>query len=376
LGGLLPSSFRALRSAFRAGALSLALAVSLAPVTFAQQWRTFAGGFSSRWNTIGHHGHDQNLCASGDCDADDFGRANLDDSIGFRAGRERDFFSAGALRIVGGADASVNHTEYNRSQRDFSVVSVAMFAGADLEIAGVRIGARYGAGGYATTTAEQSGAIRFIDVDATIPLRRGAGVRIARRTFEMTRMGTGPSRDISIAFVTSADARGESNWEFGTATGTTIPGAGAGGDRKLRSTSLNRMSVLRTFRNVQFELSWSSTAHESSVPSVFRGYGGNFRSKTIEGYGLGVAQSRALTRALSLRWSGGLELADWRDDHKLLTRDGNELVAGVELALTASAGLRLQLQPRLAIESSLQKVYWRALDLGELRWTTGIVLTR
>jgi hypothetical protein len=340
------------------------------------QWRTFAGGFSSRWNTIGHHGHDQNLCASGDCDADDFGRANLDDSIGFRAGRERDFFSASALHIAGGADASVNHTEYNRSQRDFSVVSIAMFAGADVEIAGVRIGARYGAGGYATTTAEQSGAIRFLDVGATIPLRRGAGVRIARRTFEMTRMGTGPSRDLSIAFVTSGDARGESNWEFGTATGTTIPGAGAGGDRKLRSTSLNRMSVLRTFRNVQFELSWSSTAHESSVPSVFRGYDGNFRSKTIEGYGLAVAQSRTLTRALSLRWSGGLELADWRDDHKLLTRDGKELVAGVELALTASAGLRLQLQPRLAIQSSLQKVYWRALDLGELRWTTGIVITR
>lgn len=340
------------------------------------QWRTFAGGFSSRWNTLGHHGHDQASCASGDCDADDFGRANLDDSIGFRAGRERDFFSAGVLRIVGGADASLNHTEYNRSQRDFSVVSLAMFAGADLELAGVRVGARYGAGGYMTSTAEQSGAIRFLDVGATIPLRRGAGVRIARRTFEMTRVGVRPSRDISITFVTSGDARGASNWEFATATGTTIPGAGAGGDRKLRSTSLNRTSVLRTFRNMQFELSWSSTAHESSVPSVFRGYDGNFRSKTIEGYGLGVAQSRPLTRALSLRYGGGIELADWRDDHNLLTRDGKALVAGIELALTASAALRVQLQPHLAIESSLQKVYWRTIDLGELRWTTGIVLTR
>jgi len=338
------------------------------------QWRTFAGGFSSRWNTIGHHGHDQ-FCAH-DCDAVDFGRANLDDSIGFRAGRERDFFSAGALRIVGGADASVNHTEYNSSQRDFSVLSVAVFAGADLDLAGFRIGARYGAGGYATTTEEQAGAIRFLEISATIPLRRGAGVRVARRTFEMTRMGTGPSRDVSIAFVTSGDARGGSNWEFGTSTGTTMPGAGFGGDRKLRSTSLNRTSVLRTFRRVQFELSWSSTAHESSLPSVFRGYDGNFRSKTIEGYGLGVAQSHALTRALSLRWSGGVEVADWRDDHKLLTRDGKELVAGVELALAASAGIRLQLQPRLAIESSLQQLYWRALDLGELRWTTGIVITR
>ncbi len=324
----------------------------------AQTLRTFAGGTSTRWNTIGHHGHDQAaICITDECDADDFARANLDDSIGFRAGIERDLWSAGALHLVGGSDVSIGHTEYNLSQRDFSIVSATAFGGADVQLGGVRIGARYGAGGYATTNAQQSGLIRYLELAAT-----AGPVRIARRDF-------GRMRDISIMLV-SSDAT--PRWEFSAATGTTMPGAGAGGDRKLRSTALNRMTATRG----HFELSWTSTAHESSEPSIFRGYDGNFRSKTINGYGLAFTRSHAWTDALSMRWSGGVEVADWRDEHRLLTRNGEELVAGVELALTAGAAVRLRLQPRLAFETSLQKLYWRGIDLGELRWTAGIVLTR
>ena len=357
-------------------ALWVAMACCFAVTVQAETWRTFAGGFSSRWNTVGHHGHDHNSCI-GDCDADDFGRGNLDDSIGFRGGLERDFWSAGALHLVGGGDASVHHTEYNSSQRDFSVVSASVFGGADVEIAGVRIGARYGAGGYGTTTTEYSGALRFLDTGVTLPMGGGAGVRIARRTFQMSKMASAPSRDISVMLVTTGEERGPSPWEFTTATGTSMPGAGYGGDRKLRSTSLNRTAALRTFqkRDLQLEISWTSTAHESKLPSIFRGYDGNFRSKTIEGYGFALARSHPLTSALSMRWSGGVEVADWRDEHRLLTRNGKELVAGVELGITAGAAVRFQLQRHLAIESSLQSIYWSKIDLGELRWTAGIVLT-
>lgn len=345
----------------------------------AASWRTFAGSFGSRWNTLGHHGHDQPLCdAAAGCDGIDFARANLDDSIGFRVGRERDFFESGPLRLVGGADASVSHTEYNLSQRDFSLVSAALFAGTDIEIGGVRIGARYGGGAYTATATEHRGLMRFLDLTAGFPLGRGAAVRIGRRNFALSRMEAAPSRDISVMIVTDGVTPGESNWEFTAATGTAMPGAGAGGDRKLRSTALNRTAALRTLRQPdwQLEVSWTSTAHESSIPSTFRGYDGNFRSKTIESYGVGLSRLHPLSRRLFVRLSGGVEIADWRDEHRLLTRDGAELVAGVELAVAAGASLRLQLQPRLAIESSLQKTYWRTLDLGEARWTMGIVLTR
>src|ERR1051325_1701073 len=317
--------------------------------------RTYAGGTSARWNTVGHHGHDQSGCVA-ECDAEDFARGNLDDSIGFRAGIERDLWTSGMFHLVGGTDVSVGHTEYNMSQRDFSIVSTALFSGADVQLGGVRIGARYGAGGYATTNAEQSGLLRYLELAVT-----AGSVRVARRDY-------GRMRDFSIMLV-SGDAA--SRWELAAATGTTMRGAGLGGDRKLRSTSLNRMSATRG----SLEMSWTSTAHESSVPSVFRGYGGNFRSKTINGYALAFTRTHKWTNAMSLRWSGGVEVADWRDEHQLLTRNGEELKAGVELAMTAGAAVRVRLQPRLAFETSLEKLYWRGIDLGELRWTAGIVLT-
>src|SRR5438034_4660018 len=81
------------------------------------QSRTYAGIFNSRWRTVGFHGHDQPACSPfrrihfpggsfGDffdpCDHADFARGNLDNSIGFRLGRERDFLTVGPLSLVGG----------------------------------------------------------------------------------------------------------------------------------------------------------------------------------------------------------------------------------------------------------------------------------
>lgn len=358
----------------------------------ADPWRTWAGGFTSRWNTLGHHGHDQPGCgeetgrrtggAAGidkpDCDATDFARANLDDSIGFRAGAERDLWTRGPLHLVGGADAGVSHTEFNLSQRDFSLLSGSLFSGVDLEIARFRLGARYGIGAFATTTNHQLGAMHFTELSATLPLRGGAAVRVSRRNFRLSQMHSARSRDLSVVLVSDGSESGRSSWEFSATTGTTHPGLGMGSDRELRGTAMNRMTAARRlpWRGLDLEMSWSSTAHESSVPSIFLGYDGNFRSRTIDGYGVAVAQAIPFGDVLSVRWSAGVELADWRDEHRLLTRDSAELVAGIEAALTAGVTARLQLQPHLAIQTSLHHVYWRAIDLGEVRWTTGIVLTR
>ena len=358
----------------------------------ADPWRTYAGGFTSRWSTIGHHGHDQPSCrdaadhpevyatviAAANCDAVDFARGNLDDSIGFRAGRERDFLTLGPLHLVGGGDAGVSHTEYNLSQRNFSLISGALFAGADFRIARFGLGARYGNGAFSTTANRQLGGMRFTELTATVPLRRGAAIRVARRNFTLSSMHAAPSRDVSVTLVADGSAGGRSAWEFGAVTGTTWPGAGVGSDRGLSPAAVNRMTAARSlpWYDVDVETSWSSTAHESSLPSKFLGYEGNFRSKTIEGYGVAVSRTFPLTRSLAVRGSAGVEVADWRDEHRLLTRNAEELVAGVEAGLSGAVALRVQIQPQLALETSLQKVYWRSLDLGEVRWTTGIVVTR
>lgn len=363
-----------------------------ATAAHAESWRIYAGGFGSRWNTLGHHGHDQPLCApprqeprpgvildgTPDCDADDFSRANLDDSIGFRAGVERELWRLGALRVIGGADASTSRTEYNLSQRDFSLFSAAAFAGAEVDLYGVRLGARHGRGGYATTHARR-GWLRFDELSATVSLWPGAAVRVSRRESTLEAMPHHrPLRELAVSLVGTGAAAGERRWELLAATGVTLPGAGLGGDRKLGPGAVNRMSVLSApwRRDLQLELSWTSSGHESSVPSVFRGYDGNFRSKTIEGYGVALARTFPLTRRLSARVAGGLEVADWRDEHRLLTRNGEELVAGLEVAAVARVALRAQLRPRLAIESNVDKIYWRSIDMSEVRCTAGIVLTR
>ncbi|HEX8173311.1 MAG TPA: hypothetical protein VF824_22445 [Thermoanaerobaculia bacterium] len=385
--------------------LFLAALLACAALAHASEWRTFSGGFTSRWKTVGPHGHDQPYCAEHptltyfpngailaevpSCNPADFARGNLDDSIGFRAGRERDVLALGPLRLVGGAEASVSYTEYNITQNDVALLSGALAAGADLTVRGVRIGARYGAGPFVTTDAQELGILRYAETTITLPLRNGAAVRISRRDSDaLRRWGEVASpeenrrspaaREISVLLVASPETRGSSLWEFGTATGTTAPGLGVGSARSLRHTAFTRANASRQLQwhDLQLDLSWSSTAHESALPSTFRGYDNNFRSKTINGFGIGAARSRALFGRGTLRYGGGIELADWRDEHKLLTRNGEELVAGVEVGVTASVAARFPLGPHLAFESLLQKVYWPQLDLGEARLAFGLTLTR
>ena len=205
-----------------------------------------------------------------------------------------DFFRAGAWRLVGGGDASISHTEYNSSQRDFSLVSAALFAGADLEIAGVRVGARYGGGAYATTTADESGVIRSRARRDRAPSPRRRDADLATQ-LALTRMDAAPSRDISVTFVTTGEGAAESNWEFSAATGTTTPGAGAGGDRKLRSAAFNRTAASRAIGNhdLLLEVSWTSTAHESSLPSTSAATTATFAARPSKGT---ASRSRAHSR--------------------------------------------------------------------------------
>lgn len=110
----------------------------------------------------------------------------------------------------------------------------------------------------------------------------------------------------------------------------------------LRKAAFTRFSAFGDlpWHDLQLEVAWNSSAHESMRPTTFRGFGGNFRSKTIDGFSLSVSRTRPLIDRVSLRYSRGIEAADWRDEHQLLMRDGKELRAGIETALTTAIALR------------------------------------
>ena len=149
----------------------------LAPLFADAQTRTYAGGFNTRWNTTGWHGHDQDLCpeaATGGpeaCNDADYRNANLDNSIGFRFGHERDWFDRGPFKFLAGVEGSFTDSEYNLSQDHIAFFSASAIAGIDYEILTTRIGGRFGAGPFITTDG-RSGPQAFAELTATVPIRR------------------------------------------------------------------------------------------------------------------------------------------------------------------------------------------------------------
>ncbi len=344
----------------------------LACVPFADaQTRTYAGGFSTRWNTTGWHGHDQDLCpeaATGGpqaCNDDDYRNANLDNSIGFRFGHERDWFDRGPLKFLAGVEGSFTDSEYNLSQDHIAFFSASAIAGIDYEISAARLGGRFGAGPFITTDG-RSGAQAFAELTATVPVRRGAGLRFGHRFVghldPAIRRG-----ETSVLVVASPGITGTSRWEFAASAGTSTPDS-----LNLRTAAFQRMAAMYLVgRDLQLQASWTATAHESTILTTFMGYPGNERGKTIESFGLALRNRHALTDALSLYYSGGMELADWADEHQLLP-----VVAGTEYAFAGAASLRFGVAPHAAIEGGVEGIIWSGLDMNEIRWGIGLVLTR
>jgi hypothetical protein len=308
-----------------------------------------------------------------DCDDVDFRRANLDDSIGFRFGSERDFFNLGPLRVVGGADGSISQTEYNGSQRDFALMTGVAVGGADVDFYGFRFGFRAGAGPYVTSDG-RTGASWQREASIDIPVRAGAAVRLSQR-----RSSLRVTETALMVMATSETAHARSPWEFSVAAGTTKPGRGPGGSLDLHQTGWQRLTVLRDWRSpsTQVAFTYTSTAQESRLYSDYRGYGGNQRGKTINGFGVGFIRSFDATANLSARLGAGIEVADWTDRYPLLVeRHQQPMYGGIEDAITASGAVRYRFHPGLAFEATAQQVYWRALRLSEARWGIGIALTR
>jgi hypothetical protein len=372
----------------RKGVLFLLLLVAAS--AFAGDTHTYGGGFSTRWKTRGAHGHDQEQpCDPQQCDRQDFDRANLDDSIGYRAGVERDFFKPGIFRLVGGADGSLSYTEYNLTQNDMLIFAGALTAGADVAHRGFRLGARYGGGAYATTTGGQ-GLRWFHELVASVPLRSGASLRISRRYVDNTDGFTryhsnffpqeGPIEvtETAVMFVASPEVHSTA-WEFSTSSGTSQPGGPIGEHRFLKQAGWHRLTAARElpWLSLEARASWTAFAHESWIATDFRGFPGNERSKTVDAFGLGVWRQQRLGDHFSLHYGAGIEAADWRDEHHLLLdRQLRDIIGGIETSAVLGAALRMRLGRSTALEANVEKSYWTGIRLGEVRWGIGLVLTR
>jgi hypothetical protein len=380
-----------------------------ASAMFAQSpTRTYAGGYSTNWKTRGAHGHDQpcNYLHTGghlpdgtpvlvdDCDADDFARGNLDNSIGFRFGRERDLLAWRALRVTGGYDTSVSDTEYNISQRDLGIFAGAGVAGIDVTRWGARIGVRYGLGAFLTTDVRY-GAHSFTEVAATIPLANGSAIRITRRTAVDGHAAQGQVRlagfsssgdsaeatEFGVLFIAGPVREYGSHWDFAATSGMSAPGKLYGDGLNLSRASFHRLTVQRDLRpHLQAQMQWTSSAHESMVYGEFNGYRENLRSKTIDGIGIGVRGNSPAWHGLSAFGTAGAEVADWTDTHGLLVsgyQAGYSEVKGeIEGGVTVGGGARWIIRHGVGFEAFLEQVYWPGLDLGERRTGVGFVISR
>ena len=372
----------------------------------AQVTRTYAGGYSTAWETVGSHGHDvpcggtasvvDAAVKSDWCDESDFARGNLDNSIGFRAGVERDVASWRALRFVAGLDATASDTEYNFSQRDLGIFSAAAVGGVDVTAWGGRLGVRYGLGPFVTSDVK-GGVHSFNEVALTVPISSASSVRILRRTavhstgltggVKLAGMGNDHSaavaKEIGILFVGRPGATSLAQWGFSATSGMSDPGRMVSGHLNLSRASFHRFAVTRNLgdRPLAAQLSWSSFAHESQLEGVFNGYPKNLRSKTIDSYGLGLRYSRRIWRGLSASATGGIEIADWSDDHGLLIRGdwptSRQVVqGGIEAGANGGLAVRYIIGRGLGVEAMAEQAFWPGIRLGERRTGVAFVIAR
>ena len=367
-------------------------------------WRTYGGGTTSRWKTRDvHHGHDQPPCrpplvivwpgmefwSFPNCNAFDFEHANLDNSIGFRAGRERSLASFSFLEIVGGFEGRTSFTEYNISQVQLAILNGSFTLGPEVNVRGFGLGLRVGGGPFVTTN-EHVGLQAFAGGHVTLPLHSGAGLRISHDNMRLSHLLEYEKHELdrerwkgvdyaetSFMIIASDHAR-SSHWDLSAAVGATRPGVGPLDSLGLRLTAFHRVSIAREvpWPSTQIVINWTASAHESRLPSLFKGYDLNYRSKTINGAGLGLRREAPLSPVWSFTYGVGAEIADWSDEHELLVTEDRLIVnAGIEAALSTSGSIRWHFREGLAAEATVEQLYWFGIALGETRYSMGIVFT-
>lgn len=337
----------------------------------AQQWRYYAGGTATRWTARGEHGHTE-ACETKECDRSDWDRGNLDSAIGYRFGAARRVGTIAGLATTAGVDLAVVSTEYNLSQQDLWVVVPSASLGIERRAGLFSFGATAGLGGALTddgrsrTTRSAEG---YVDFNA----HEHAAMRLGFR-----RAYVADARLREIAVLMQASGVGEARtgpWSFEYLFGASEPGA-IGKDLALTRAPIQKNALYRdrAGRKDRIGLTWVAASHESRHRSVFKGVPGNERGKMIPSIGLTWDRRSEMGR-VTLRAGGGLEVADWSDEHELLVDGGSVVEQGFDGAVIGTLSGAITVLPGVNLLVGIDHLRWASSGLGERRLFFGAGVT-
>ncbi len=353
------------------GAGLAATVVAVAASAGEPAWHVFGGGFAFQWLTDGTHGHTE-YCPEPECDAADWQRANLDNAIGWRLGADRSAASFGRLDLRAGGELDLIFSEYNQSQRNFTLGAAFIAGGATLDLGALRPLLRLGAGGM-TGAGGRSGVATFVEAGVDVVLSPRSALRLAARRSDL---GGPRVDDLSLLVVAApGDSTDWSRWELGWAWGGSSPGGLAGHDLELSRAPLWQVGAYRGVgrHGDRLGVELGATAHESQLYSSLGDVPGNQRGRWV--VDLGARWDRVFAKERRWRWrlGAGAKVAGWRDDGPLLVGgDGERVRGGTELGVTAGAGTDVRLAEGLRLTTGLEQVYWPGIRLGEARLLVGL----
>jgi hypothetical protein len=201
------------------------------------------------------------------------------------------------------------------------------------------------------------------EASAEVPLTEAVRFRIAHRESALLLGGESLRMRDTAFLMVFTDTPAASHWRLSAGAGISSPGLLLGDDLDLSRAAFTRITAARRLNDRSaIGVSYTTSAHESTRKSVFMGYPENERGKTIDGLGVDWTVTLRETPRWFVDAAGGMELADWSDEHELLPRD-----AGTELApmLRLSAGIPLT--SHLAFVATAEQLYWSGIELGETR---------
>ncbi|HUP63531.1 MAG TPA: hypothetical protein VNA69_24305 [Thermoanaerobaculia bacterium] len=330
--------------------------------------RVYAGGTGTRWNaSFAEDGHNED-CRTRTCDSEDFLTGNLDSSIGFRLGAEREWRLHPRLATIAGADLSLVSTEYNRSQRDIWLITPAAFAGVEGVFDPMNASLRAG-WGPAMTDDGRTTSSWFAETALDFAGSSGSSVRVAVRRTQYSGYAL---REAFLGLVMDDGRPTTTPWTYSFAAGMSRPGTVARRYRLSRAPLWRHAIEQQHGTRHRLEYGWTSTAHESSERTMFRGVPGNRRGITIPSIGMFWARDGGAWRSSMFSYRVGAEAAQWDDEYLLIGGGSRVVRRQFDIAVTGGARLDFGIDARASVFAAMEYAYWTGLQLDELRTIIGV----